>query len=265
MYQRNKLETIGDKLYAIVDYTRGELFAQGKMAQLTYQAFDWYVKSIQNSDDEEIIVSYPIGYKPSKETMLTERKFTKDEIKEEYQYLGLTQLPINGIFKLVTLIESMLLEILKAVVLKYPKKLGSKKQIDIATILSSDSILEVQLKVINKLLNELAYKSPEEFVKEFENITTINLFETPVSHRYKEIKATRDIYIHNMGIVNEIYIKKADSHARAKINYNLPIDVQYFLESYEYCLQLCEFLEIKLHEVWPSQKYEEANKKTASD
>jgi len=255
------LENIGDRLYTIVDYTRAELFAQGKMAQLTYQAFDWYVNEIQKSKEEEITVSYPIGYKPSKETMITERKFTKEEIKEEYQYLGLTQLPVNGIYKLVTLIETMLLEILKSVVLKYPKKLGSKKQIDIATVLSSDSIQEVQLKVINKLLNELAYKSPEEFVKEFENITSINLFETPVSHRYKEIKATRDIYIHNMGVVNEIYIKKADSHARAKIDQHLPIDIQYFLESYEYCLQLCEFLEIKLHEIWPSKKYEEANTK----
>jgi len=259
------LENIGDRLYTIVDYTRGELFSQGKMAQLTYQAFDWYVDKIQNSEDEEITVSYPIGYKPSKETMLSEIVFTKDEIKQEYQFLGLTQLPINGIYKLVTLIETMLLEILKAVVLKYPKKLGSKRQIDIATVLSSDSILEIQLNVINKLLNELAYKSPEEFVKEFENITSINLFETSVSHRYKEIKATRDIYIHNMGVVNEIYIKKADSHARAKLGQHLPIDIQYFLESYEYCLQLCEFLEIKLHEIWPSQKYEKANAKEETE
>lgn len=255
------MENIGDKLYTIVDYTRGELFTQGRMAQLTYQAFDWYVDKIQNSDEDEIKVSYPIGYKPSKEAMIGETVFTKDEIKQEYQFLGHTQLPINGIYKLVTLIETMLIEILKTVVLKFPKKLGSKKQIDISTVFSSDSILEIQLNVINKLLNELAYKSPEEFVKEFENITSINLFETSASHRYKEIKATRDIYIHNMGVVNEIYIKKADSHARAKIGQNLPIDIQYFLESYEYCLQLCEFLEVKLNEIWPSQKYEKANAK----
>ncbi len=250
------MESFGDSIYKIVDTTRGELFGQGKMAQLTYQAYDKYYVEIDNFPEDTITLSQPVGYKPSKEVMLGEITFTKEQLKKEYQYLGLTQLPINGIYNIVTLIEAMFTDILRAVILKFPKKINSKKQIDIATILSSESILDIQLNVVNKILNELAYKSPEEFVVEFRQLTSVDLLETPAFHRYKEIKATRDIYIHNRGIANEIYIKKADSHSRTNVNQILPIDINYFLESYEYCLQLCEFLEVKLNDVWLSQAFE---------
>lgn len=261
MYKRNELDTIGNRLYSLVEFTKGQLFQQGRMAQLTYQAFDKYVSDINKSEEDEIVVTYPVGYTPSKEAILSEGTYSKKELTDQYNYLGLIQLPMNGIYKLVTLIEALLTDILRTIILEYPHKLGVKKQIDASVILSSNSVQDIHLHVINKLLNELSYKTPEEFVKEFESITSINLFETNASHRYKEIKATRDIYIHNMGIANEIYLKKADTLSRAQNGQELPINIQYFLESYEYCLQLCEFLETKLNEKWSSQKYEEAQAK----
>lgn len=253
------MESFGDSIYKIVDTTRGELFNQGKMAQLTYQAYDKFYIEIDNFPNDTITISQPVGYKPTKEVISSEITFTKEELKQEYQYLGLTQLPINGIYNIVTLIEAMFTDLLRAVILRFPKKINSKKQIDIATVLSSESLLDIQLNVINKILNELAYKSPEEFVIEFKQFTSINLLETPAFHRYKEIKATRDIYIHNRGVANEIYIRKADSHSRTDVNQILPVDINYFLESYEYCLQLCEFLEVKLNDIWLSQKFEVKN------
>ena len=248
------MESLGDKLYDIINTTKMELFNQGELAQLTYQAFHKYVQEIENSE-EEISISYPVGYTPAKETIESNVKYTKEVLIDKYNFLSLKQLPINGIYSLITLIEAMFTDILKAIILRYPKKLGNKKQISISTILSLNSIEEIHLDIINKLLNELTYKSPAEFIKEFKDITSIDLLETPATHRYKEIKATRDIYIHNNGITNEIYIAKAETLTRATIGQDLPINIQYFLESYEYCLQLTEFLELKLHEVWTSEKF----------
>ncbi len=250
------MQSLGDKLYEIVSTTKMKLFNQGELAQLTYQAFHKYVKEIENSQEQEIDISYPVGYTASKETIESNIKYTKDELIEKYNFLSLNQLPINGIYSLITLIEAMFTDLLKAIILKYPKKLGNKKQINISTVLSLNSIEEIHLDIINKLLNELTYKSPAEFIKEFKDITSVDLLETPATHRYKEIKATRDIYIHNNGIANEIYVAKAETLTRATIGQVLPISIQYFLESYEYCLQLTEFLESKLHEVWISEQYE---------
>ncbi len=37
----------------------------------------------------------------------------------------------------------------------------------------------------------------------------------------------------------------------------LPADIQYFLESYEHCLQIAVWLESELHGHWHSSKYED--------
>ncbi len=255
------MNDFGNQIFNIVRNTKFKLFNQGKYAQLTYQALDAYVTYVNTSKEENIKVSYPVGYTPSKEAILSESLFSKSKLNKEYNFLGLTQLPTNGIYHLTTLMETMFSDILRAVFTKYPEKMSSKKQIAISDILSLSSIELVHLEIINKTINEIAYKSPKDFVAEFEKFVSINLFETPAMHHYLEIKATRDIYIHNMGIVNSVYIDKSASHARAKDGQELPINIQYFLESYEYCLQLCEFLEKEFHRKWHSSEYEETLKK----
>ena len=66
-----------------------------------------------------------------------------------------------------------------------------------------------------------------------------------------------DIYIHNRGIANETYIRKAGMHARVSAGMNLPVDIQYFLETYESCLQMAEWMESKLHQHWHSSDFED--------
>lgn len=63
-----------------------------------------------------------------------------------------------------------------------------------------------------------------------------------------EIKAPRDIYIHNRGLANDTYVRKAGIRVHVNSGMNLPADIQYFLESYGACLQLNEWIELQLHE-----------------
>ena len=58
-------------------------------------------------------------------------------------------------------------------------------------------------------------------------------------------------------VANDVYIRKAGSHARVKSGMGLPADIQYFLESYECCLQVAEWLEVELHGHWHSTEYED--------
>ena len=126
------MESIGNKLYTIISNTRGNLFNQGELAQLTFQAFDKYATEVQKADKEKIIVSFPVGYTPSKEAIESNREYTKDELVEKYNFLALNQLPINGIYNLVTLMEAMFTDLLKIILLKYPKKISNKRQVNIS-------------------------------------------------------------------------------------------------------------------------------------
>lgn len=249
---------LGNQLNQIVRMARAGMFDQGELAQLTYGAFDIAATSMQNMEQEEIEVVFPIGYNPDKTAMQTTRKYRKEQLLSKYQFLAFHQLSINAIVQLVTITETMLGDIIRAVVARYPQKLGGKRNISIQAVLESTTLEEVHLRATDTLLNELAYKSPAEFSEAMNQLLSVNLLECPAFHRYMEIKATRDIFIHNQGVANDVYIRKAGTHARARSGVSLPADIQYFLESYEQCLQISDWLEVELHNHWHSSNYEDS-------
>lgn len=247
---------LGNDLNGLVNAARGSLFEQGELAQLTYGAFDIAAGTLQEMQQDEIEITFPIGYRPDRTAINSTRKYRKDQLLLRYQFLAFHQLSVNALVQLVTIVETMLGDVVRAAVTKYPQKLGGKRNVPIAAVLQATSIEEVHLRATDALLNELGYKSPTEFADSFQQLLSVNLLECPAFHRYVELKATRDIFIHNRGIANEVYVRKAGSHARVNTGIALPVDVTYFLESYEACLQLTEWLERELHELWHSTDYE---------
>lgn len=250
---------LGNQLNQIVVFARHAMFDQGELAQLTYGAFDIAARSMQDMQQEEIVVTFPIGYKPDKTAMESTRTYRKDQLRSKYQFLAFHQLSINAVVQLVTIVETLLGDVVRAVVARYPHKLGGKRTLSIQTVLEATSLEEVHLRATDTLLNELTYKSPAEFAESIEPLLSLNLLECPAFHRYVEIKATRDIFIHNRGFANDVYVRKAGSHVRVNSGMKLPVDIQYFLESYEHCLQVADWLELKLHSHWHSSEYEDRN------
>lgn len=262
------METFGDKLFNRVTIARHGLFQQSEFAELTYQAFFKYVLLINGSEDQEIEVTFPIGYKPDNTAINATQKYSKDFLSEKYKFLALTQLPINGIYQLVTTIEAMFCDILRLTLIEFPQKISNKRKLDFEIVLEAKSLDEIKFSLVNLVINELSYKSPKDFAEEFNKYVGINLLENPIFHKYIELKATRDIYIHNQGIANDIYLTKAETLSRVKSGQLLHVDIQYYLQSYECCLQLTEFLEEKLNKIWPSlefQKSKTENQNTNSE
>lgn len=250
-------QNLGNALNRVVREARYAMFDQGELAQLTYGAYDIAAKTLQDLEQEEIEVTFPIGCKPDRTPMQSTRTYRKDQLLTKYQYLAFHQLTVNALIHLVTLVETMLGDVVRQVVARYPQKLGGKRSLSIQAVLESTSLEEVHLRATDALLNELAYKSPADFAEAIQPFLSINLLECPAFHKYLEVKATRDIFVHNGGIANDVYIRKAGSHARAKPGTKLPADITYFLESYENCLQVTDWLELELHNHWHSSEYED--------
>lgn len=248
---------LGNQLNQRVYQGIGLIFRIGELSQLAYLAFEKFAKDIGEFEHEELEFQYPIGVNPDRSLMLGNAKYSKSILVAHYQYLAEHQLALNGIYQLVTTIEAMLGDVCRKVILAYPRKLGSKKSVPFANVIEAQSLESLHLFAVDSLLHDLSYKSPKDFADAMKDITGVNLLEVPAFHRYIEVKATRDIHIHNQGVANDIYVEKADSHARVAVGTTLPVDVQYFLQAYEASLQVAEILEKKLHEQWPSSEYEQ--------
>ncbi len=250
------LPNLGNALFQLVATARHALFDQGELAQLTYGAFDVIAGNVTSNESEVIEISFPVGYRPDKTAILSTRNYTKQQLLGRYQYLAFTQMPLNGLAQLVTITEALLGDAVREVVVRYPQKLGGKRTIQLQAVLEAQSLEEVHMRATDALLNDLSYKSPLDFASSLNDLLSVNLLECPAFHKYVELKATRDIHVHNRGIVNETYLKKAGSHARARDKMGLPVDIPYFLESYEACLQLTEWLESGLDQHWHSSERE---------
>ncbi|APZ47661.1 hypothetical protein BW723_15790 [Polaribacter reichenbachii] len=260
------METFGNRINDLIQVNKSLLFLQGEMAQLTYLSFEQNIKWINNLEEGATIpISYPLGFKADNTAIMsTPRNYTKDELTEKYAHLGMNKLPIDAIFQLVTIMETLMNDILRTILIEYPSKIPSKKKVDIDCVLNASSLEQAKITIIDGILNEIAYKSPKDYASEFEKYTSVKLLENPVFHKYIELKATRDIHIHNGGTANEIYLIKSGVVARVKNGEFLPVDIQYFLMSYEQCLQLNEILEKELDKIWPSENFRKSETKKES-
>lgn len=257
---------IGNRLNGSVRQAIQTLFVQAEFAQLTHYSLDASAQIIQQGNKDEIELTYPVGYKPNREIMPGTLKYSsKEELVQRFEILAYTQLPINFIYHMTALMEAMFSDIVRMVVLEYPEKLGGNKKVPAEQILQASSIEEAHLRIADSVLHDLSYKSPGDFAVEFEKFLSVKLLECPAFHQYVEMKASRDVFVHAWGRANDIYVRKAGSRARAKSGENLPIDQIYFLECYEACLQVAEWLEQELHKKWHSTFYVERQKAVAGE
>lgn len=250
------MDDLGNKLNRLIGDARTMLFKQGELAQLTYFAFEVMAAQVKERLEETLFIDYPVGWRPDNQPILSRKSYDKDTLLAHYHYLSNHELANNGVIRLVTIVEALLGDIVRAIVLKYPKKLGAKREIPLRVVLEAVTIEDVHIRATDLLLNDLSYKSPRDFAEEIVSLISINLIECAAFHRYMEMKATRDIHIHNRGVANETYVRKADTHARVPAGSFLPIDLYYFLTAYESCLQLTEWLEKRAHEQWHSSEFE---------
>jgi len=146
----------------------------------------------------------------------------------------------------VALTESYLSFCLQAVIRAYPQKLlvsgkgtevkeGAPLPVDLRDIIQANSIDIIIADRASQRVREASYATPESF---FKYCSTIFGFEyvSELQKQYIEIKAGRDIFVHNNGIVNKIYLDKSKERSRAQNGQLLPVDLIY-LEKTVICLK----------------------------
>ena len=128
----------------------------------------------------------------------------------------------------VIVVEDYLIQMLDIILKWYPEKLAiAERKIDISMVVEAENLDEVLHKIIEKQINSTFYTSPSKYFQYIEHTLAIKL-PTDVKASYIEYKASRDVLIHNSGIANSTYIRKAGKLARVKAGEEILIDESYF-------------------------------------
>ncbi|MFA6063380.1 MAG: hypothetical protein WC736_12380 [Gallionella sp.] len=159
---------------------------------------------------------------------------TPQEVSKIIQRFASRDLHANLLVACVSRSESLLNDVLRAFLTKYPTKLtvglkggDSSKSVPIAVVIAAKDIDEVLSSIIDTRLQGVFYAEPKEYLSYFESITGVKLPEESFL-KFAEIKATRDLVIHNNGLSNELYARKAGTLARAENGEPVEIDEVYF-------------------------------------
>ncbi len=131
----------------------------------------------------------------------------------------------------VSIFESWLFDILRYL-LADNNRLNKKRKMDIGEIISSSSMDDVLSKIIESELNEIRYKKPIDWFSYLNSFVNISLPTTEEVEKISEIKASRDILVHNEGICNSIYLEKVGKLARAHDGKKLCFDHNYTFKSW---------------------------------
>jgi len=140
----------------------------------------------------------------------------------------------QGIIVAVALTEDYLQTILKTILRWFPQKLKQNvtgdnvvKNVNLDIILDAKSKEQLLARLINKQMQGIFYGAPHRYFEYIEAVLNINLSAELKKH-FVEIKATRDVIVHNNGIANETYLEKTAELARAKNSEKLVVNLDYF-------------------------------------
>lgn len=173
---------------------------------------------------------YPV---PSRKKAAVARR-TDSELKSLYSSFITRELFGTLLIGIVSLTESFLLEALRLVIRAHPHKLGisiqgtdTQRYVPIATVLRADDLDELIEELIEDRIHSISYASPRDYLEFFHRVTGVETGDSAFS-QYIEIKATRDLLVHNSGKVNAIYLAKVGKSKRASLNAIIPITSEYF-------------------------------------
>ena len=132
----------------------------------------------------------------------------------------------------VSIFEDFFFDLLRLWLVAYPGSL-SEKDIKFGLVLKAPDKAAVTLAVVDRELNELKYEKIADWFGYLEKRLKLGCPAADVIETLAEIKASRDIVVHNKGIVNAVYLWKAGKRARFKEGERLEIPEQYHRECWE--------------------------------
>ena len=139
----------------------------------------------------------------------------------------------------VSIFEDFFFDLTRIWLTAYPGSL-LKKQIDVDTVLKirdPDAIVQM---VIDRELNEWKYQRVAEWFNRLNGLVKLGCPSEDEIARLAEMKASRDIFAHNRGIVNAVYLQKAGSLARYRDGERMELPEPYLRESWQSVKKLIE-------------------------
>ena len=153
---------------------------------------------------------------------------------------------ILGLTYLVTIFEGYLVDIVREILIAHPDALKSKRQLTAEEVLTQGGREQIISYLAEKEVEELLYCSFPDVVKYFDSKFNINLNTSGVSaEKITEILATRNIHVHNKGVVNQRF-RQLVKGSSLRVGTYKSITREYLKNSIDYIATIVKFIDTKV-------------------
>jgi hypothetical protein len=157
---------------------------------------------------------------------------THVELAAKAQSYVTEYLAVATLQQFVSVFEDFLIGLMRCWLLVHPDAFG-KKQIPISLLLEATDLDQAKRSAIDQELNALSYKKLKEWFVHLDSLMRLGCPSEDEIGTLAEIKATRDVFIHNRGIANATYEVKAGAKARFQAGEQLDVPEPYHRKSWE--------------------------------
>jgi hypothetical protein len=171
---------------------------------------------------------------PSKKGRVGVAKRNRTELSALFNRFANQELYENLLVSSVSRFEFYLSDVIGEFLRHFPKKLSigpkggdSGKQVPIQLLVDADDLDDLRNDVVDLRLQAIFHAEPKEYCTYFNAVSELGISLDDFG-QFFEVKATRDLIVHNSLLVNDLYIKKAGERSRGGIGDKLKVRREYF-------------------------------------
>lgn len=167
---------------------------------------------------------------------IDKRKFAKrtdNELKEIYDRFTSTGLFESFLVRSLSQFESFLADLLIVFLDHYPQRITEVVQgipacpgVSAKDLMAAQNKDELVRRVVADHVSNVFRQRPSLYMAYVSKLLSVK--NDPSFADYYEVAATRDLVVHNSGIVNALYLEKAGDKARGALGEKITVDEKYF-------------------------------------
>jgi hypothetical protein len=140
----------------------------------------------------------------------------------------------TNIVSVISRVEAFIQDCLVIALTNQPKKLAllGDKSIPLDLFINSRDRGDLLQGVIDLRCQEFLFAKPKIYLETVAKVLSIDI-QQDIIDSFIEMKASRDVIIHNRGSINKIYVEKADAKRRGSVGDELVVDESYFTDVIE--------------------------------
>lgn len=133
----------------------------------------------------------------------------------------------------LSIFEAFFTDFVRAWLRAYPQNLAATDPVPVDVILDAADKAEIATFVIDRAVGGLMYRKPADWFAYLDKKLKLGRPAADEIERFAEAKATRDVLIHNRGVVNEVYAAKAGHRARYAVGEQVDVPEPYHREVWD--------------------------------